>query len=206
MEKWSVDPGDPDHPTILDAHISFLPNQLLPLCQDLRMIQVAQVLANTIDGNGNQQYVWTDGQSDRNFMETNADPVRDIEPGYFIDHDASKCARGQSCSPYFRDSWPNSNASHDGYVKPAKFYSQPNLIRSTSVADYPVGWDAITQIRLETCVVCQDNGMIYQCVRWGGYRPQWGPLPLKTQIFRPRAAHSPSATFLRALALFDNFY
>ncbi len=206
MEKWSVDP-DPGMSSqdVLAAHVSFLPNpNTFPQCHKLALIQVAQVLGNDIGSQNGQQYVWSGGQTNRNFIETIGDPVNNIEPGFFVDHDASKCAPHMPCSPYFLDSWPSfpppNIPSHYGYVLGL------HKFKSTSLTDYPNHWDEVIQYKFETCVVCADRRTLYQCVNWGGYRPSWGPLPLKFKIFRPKVAHVPSPTFLRALKLFEKFY
>ena len=65
-----------------------------------------------------------------------------ILSGYFVDHDASTCAPGAPCSPYFRDSWANPGESRDGFHFGGS--SAPS-----SLVDYPFGWDVMQRI---TCI------------------------------------------------------
>lgn len=184
----SNDTGD----DVLIANLKFTPNKKTPLCERISFIQTAQVeKAPGVD------YEWNEaeGQTNRNHIRTKKTAT--IERGFFIDHDAIKCKDKKNCSPFYRDSWPNSQYSQDGFSLAHK--SQP-----ASLHDAPFGWTSFEQIRLEACAYCVTAGQKSPlgCLDWGGYWGLTGPktvLPIK---FHER----PTATFLDALKRFEEFY
>jgi len=128
-------------------------------------------------------------------MRTKAGAANGVTPGFFLDHDAFKCAPGAACSPYFRDSWPNPDESGDG-ANSAKNRSEASLV------DYPFGWEFFERITLETCARCADTGEFLGCASWGGSWPAVGD----RSLLPASASERPSATFNEALRLFDAFY
>lgn len=187
-ESWLTDPETGED--VLRGRMSFAPGAACPACRHLRIVQVARVevkLGRDLD--------WGGGEANRNLIRTRQDDARGIVAGYFVDHDAFKCAPGAPCSPYFRDSWPNPDESQDGA-------SAPSGGTAASLVDYPFGWSSFERISLESCARCADTGEFLGCVEWGGSWPAVGNRALRV----PRASEAPSATFLSALSLFDSFY
>ncbi len=194
--QWTVDPDQGND--VLQSFVSFSPDaRVFPHCDSLKMIQIAQLKTN--DGS---KFVWSGAQTNRNQMMTVADSSRKIVGGYYVDHDASRCKKSSpSCSPYFRDSWPNVEGSQNGYVQ------GPSKSQSVSLLDYPTGWDNFEQIQLETCVACEDHEQLFDCIRWGATWPtiQQGSQDVRV-IFQSREAAAPSPTFIEALKIFHSFY
>jgi hypothetical protein len=176
----------------LSAMIKFKPNQNTPICNRISFIQIARVLTSPgID------YVWklNEGQINRNYMMTY--PELDIIPGYFIDHDAIKCSKGKTCSPFYRDSFENPDESSDGR-------NTTKLKLEASMFDAPYGWENFEEIDLEACAVCQNNSTlnVLACTTWGG---KWG-LTEERSINPIQFNSSASKTFLKAFYNFNDFY
>jgi hypothetical protein len=155
--KWEINHTGTD---ILYALLKLRPNEHVPTCSRLSFIQIAKLTVNGSD------YVWADseGQSNRNLILTKKQSG--IEPGYFIDHNASLCTRGKSCSPFYRDSWANEEESQDG--------ASTNFSKkAASLFDAPYGWERFEEIKLEACAVCQNGEelKVLSCVEWGGKWP-----------------------------------
>ncbi len=180
---WAIDPEDGE--SVLAAHLAFTPNAAAPICRSVRIIQVANM---TTRSGRPCEWPSLSGESDRNLTRTLA--------GFYVDHEAAKCAKGKPCSPYYRDSWPLPDESHDGAHLPGKTVS-------ASMADYPFGWDQFRQISLEACARCVDNGQFLGCADWGAFWPLVGNRP---PPFTPTASNAPSRSFRAALRLFDSFY
>jgi len=176
----------------LNGNIRFIPKPIISNCSNLSFIQSVR-----IQNNAGGDYKWPVGQSARNAMRTKKNSSEGVAPGFFIDHDASRCeAKDTSCSPYYRDSWPNENdGSQDGSVKNGK-------VEDAFMVDYPYGWGIISQAHLEACAVCRESAEILGCVNWGGTWPTIGERTLD----KITASEKPSATFLRALKNFNLYY
>ncbi|MDE2292402.1 MAG: hypothetical protein KGL53_09990 [Elusimicrobia bacterium] len=180
LVKWTSDPMTGED--VLHGRPAFMPDPArCPACRSIRLVQVARVEVKP-----GQDYDWTSGEANRNKMRFG---------GFFVDHDANKCAQGAPCSPYYRDSWPLPDESQDGSNTGGK----PVF---ASLSDYPYGWTQFQRITLETCARCVDTGRFLGCVRWGGEWPETGD-----RSFVPlTASDAPSAEFLGALRAFQSFY
>lgn len=184
--SWTSDPID--DMDLLHGVIQYRPDSQTPSCGPIRMVQIARVQLE--DG---RDYEWTLGEANRNRIKTQASSR--LEPGYYIDHLASRCSPGKSCSPYFRDSWPNPDESRDGF-------KTSRGSQTASIADYPRGWDMFQSIRLEACAVCPVTNQSLGCVKWGAEWPSMGD----RKISGPVVKKTPSATFKTALRNFHEFY
>lgn len=167
--QWTVNDLGLD---VLQGKIGFQTQQ----CSKYELIQSAQV-----QDNQQQVLVWSSGEKPRNLMHS--------KHNYFIDHQASKCHKGQSCSPIYRTFWPQ-----EGQMGTK---NQP-----AQMADYPYGWSEFSQIKLETCAQCQTDGKILGCIKWGGKFPTVG----NKEIFQPQVSREPSEDFQEALTKFNNYY
>jgi hypothetical protein len=186
---WSYNQTNSD---VLSAIIKFTPNQDTPSCKRISFIQMARVLTGPgID------YVWksNEGQINRNYIKTRSGV--DIIPGFFIDHDAIKCSKGKTCSPFYRDSFENPEESSDGSTS-------TDLKLEASMFDAPFGWESFEEIDLEACAVCQNDSIIkvLACTTWGG---KWG-ITEERSINSIQFNNLPSNTFLKALYNFNKFY
>ncbi len=179
-ESWLIDPLTGED--VLRGRVSFTPSAECPACREIRMVQIARV-----EKKAGLDIDWGNGQESRNLMRT--------PDGYFVDHDALKCAPGKTCSPYFRDSWPNPDESADGG-------SAPPPGSPASLVDYPFGWTYFERISLETCARCVDTGKFLGCATWGGTWPETGDRTLRESA----ASAAPSPTFIDALRRFETFY
>ena len=177
--SWTVDPESKED--VLRGFIQYTPTSSTPYCSSIRFIQVARVEVSP-----GKDLQWGSGEANRNLMRT--------PDGYFVDHDAFKCKKGSPCSPYFRDSWANSNESQDG--------SNLWVSSPASLIDYPRGWSEFQRISLEACAQCETTGSFYGCVSWGGNWPGVG----KRTLIGPTLSMGPSITFLNALIHFYRFY
>ncbi len=163
--------------------VTFIPKRTAPACKDISFVQVAQVL----DNHG-QNYNWPSGESPRNEMRS--------AQGFFVDHEAVKCEMGKTCSPFYRDYWPNTeDGSRDGSVNSAT--QTPAIL-----VDYPFGWSEIGSIKLEACAVCRGSGEVYGCFQWGGH---WG-LTTDRAYHPVKASNTPSNEWRQAVAKFQKYY
>jgi hypothetical protein len=180
--SWTNDPDTGED--ALRGFIQYIPSAGQPACSRLTALQIARVKTESGDN-----LIWEaiTGQSARNSIRT-AD-------GFFVDHDALKCQPRHSCSPYFRDSWPNASESSDGSI------SASGAISPASMIDYPYGWLDFASIELETCMVCATDSRVLDCVSWGA---RWGNTT--PQTFISPVVGPESATFKEALARFNSFY
>lgn len=165
--RWNVDLAWVYVDVIVDSFdalrgiISFTPNHSAPQCERITFIQTAKVLDNELN-----DYIWPNLEAPRNEIMTKSS--FGVNKGFFVDHLASECQKGKSCSPYYRDYWPNEeDGSNDGY-------KNGEDISSAVLVDYPYGWEEISSIKLEACAVCADNQFVYSCFNWGGSWPVVG--------------------------------
>lgn len=191
--KWTTAPQTAGETDVLFGKVSFRakPSHAGGTCQNISFIQTARILNNQ-----GTDYQWPMGQDVRNRLRTKSG-VRDIEPGFFIDHDAVNCTNsGNGCSPFFRDHWPNiDSGSRDGSLSTTKS-------TAAVLIDFPYGWELITSAALETCAVCRETNENFGCVTWGGTWPLTGE-----RVLHPiTSANTPSKTFSKALSLFNSFY
>ncbi|MEY2988105.1 MAG: hypothetical protein RJB13_1626 [Pseudomonadota bacterium] len=190
--KWKKIEQTSDAIDVLYGRVKFTPKfkDFTPACNNISFIQSARVLDNA-----GQNYKWPSGQQARNRMMTKKS-ANGVAAGFFIDHDASLCAESRECSPFYRDSWPNTqDGSHDGA-------STPGRTSSAVLIDYPFGWEFISSISLEACAVCRDDMKIYGCATWGGTWPPVG----ERFVHEVNASNLPSATFSSALLRFQRHY
>jgi hypothetical protein len=187
--SWAVD--DETVSDVLRGHIEYRPDaRQRASCSSIRFIQVAKTTRN-----GGADYDWQGQEQRRNLLRTSSQTGAGIQGGYFVDHDASACAVTASCSPYFRDHWPNADESGDGFQ--LQWGSAP-----ASLVDYPFGWEILEQISLESCACCVDTGEFLGCAQWGARWPEQG----QRDITPIRVRETPSRTFRAALRRFDEFY
>jgi hypothetical protein len=178
-----------DYFEALRGIVKFSPNQNAPTCKNISFIQIAKVLDN--DGN---DYEWQLGEAPRNLIKTAAS--FDTEAGYYIDHAAYSCKKGKTCSPYFRDYWPNTeDGSRDGS-------NSAKEKKSAVLVDYPFGWEYISLIKLEACAYCRDSKLSISCFQWGG---SW-PLVGEAEFIIEGATDKPTRTFEQALSNFSTYY
>ncbi|MEN9808972.1 MAG: hypothetical protein RLZZ488_539 [Pseudomonadota bacterium] len=179
---------------VLFGRVSFQPNELLKAdsCGDVSFIQIAKIL----DNSGND-YQWPAGQNTRNILRTKNSSSEGVNAGWFVDHDDLRCkTSAQTCSPYFRDSWPNEEeGSRDGKFMNGS-YSDAVLV------DFPFGWEVISSAALEACAVCRKSEELLGCVSWGGTWPTTGDRTLHKNT----AGMRESPTFTSALHLFNKYY
>lgn len=191
--RWTKIQQTADETDVLAGRVTFLPKQFSTQqsCGAISFIQIARVLDNR-----GEDFEWPLGQDARNYMRTTMQGTK-ISAGYFIDHDASVCKESQpSCSPFFRDSWPNSeDGSQDGSIDERRS-------RAAVLVDYPFGWEVISSIALEACAVCRESGEYLGCATWGGTWPPVG----ERFVHTPQFSERPSATFSNALARFKKYY
>ncbi|NBW83011.1 hypothetical protein EBR21_14770 [bacterium] len=191
--KWTTVQQTSSETDVLFGKVSFKanPKAVASHCQSISFIQTAR-----IQDNKGRDFQWPSGQSVRNEIRTQRDS-QGVEQGYFIDHDAVNCDDGRSsCSPFFRDHWPNSDVgSQDGSVGERK-------VKAAVLMDFPYGWELIASAALETCAVCRDSNEVYGCVTWGG---TW-PLTGERYLHDPVASESQSKTFAKALSMFEAHY
>jgi hypothetical protein len=183
---WTTDSDTGDD--VLRGYVQYTPTSRTEKCKSIRFIQIARVEVSP--GNDLQ---WQSGESDRNLMRTPKN-IPGIVPGFYVDHIAFACTRGKSCSPYFRDSWPNANESQDGSNELGK-------VAKASLVDYPSGWDSFQTMTLESCAQCVDTGSFLGCAHWGADWPSGG-----RTLFPITYSSAPSATFEKALEIFHAFY
>jgi len=187
--SWTVD--DETSADVLRGHIEYRPIAgQCDSCSNIRFIQVAKT-----ERNGGADYDWQGQEKHRNVLRTSSKMGAGIQGGYFVDHKAFACAPNAPCSPYFRDHWANARESADGF-------QLDNSSAPASLVDYPVGWDTLEQISLESCARCVESGKFLGCAEWGARWPPQGP-----RIIAPiRVRETPSKTFLAALRRFEKYY
>ena len=187
--NWTVD-GETSS-EVLRGYVEYHPNaEEGNSCSSIRFIQVAETKQN-----GGADYEWQGQEQHRNLLRTSSAMGDGIQSGYFVDHKAIACTPGKPCSPYFRDSWANVRESRDGF----------QIGRDTapaSLVDYPVGWQTLEQISLESCARCVETGQFLGCAQWGA---RW-PLQGERSIAPINIHENPSKTFLAALRKFEKFY
>ena len=164
-----------------------------PKCKSIRIVQVTR----TTDPDG-KDHIWKGEEADKEHVKTKADKDKGIEGFYHIDYSASGGKAGEKRSKYYLDHFPNKNdprAPHDGF----NIDGQPP--RSTLIVDTP-GGPIAESFKAETCAQCVESGDYLSCVKWGfdSISPDIF-LPDK-EVISPR----PSATFLEAEKIFDDFY
>ncbi|MEY4065179.1 MAG: hypothetical protein RIR26_1387 [Pseudomonadota bacterium] len=191
--KWTTVQQTSSETDVLYGKVSFRakPSSANTTCPNVSFIQTARIL----DNKGND-YQWPSGQSVRNRLRTKTG-MQGVEHGYFIDHDAMLCGQeSERCSPFFRDHWPNTDVgSQDGLLTDKKS-------KAAILIDFPYGWESITSAELETCAVCRETNVNFGCVTWGG---TW-PLTGERSLHPITSAEEPSATFSKALSLFNAHY
>lgn len=190
--RWKKAQQTSDEIDVLFGRVEFFPKKSASFssCKNVSFVQTARIL----DNNG-ADYSWPLGQTARNLIRTKAN-ARGVVGGYFIDHDASKCIDTKQCSPFFRDSWPNTqDGSRDGSLS-------SRGAKPVVLVDYPYGWEFISSAKLEACAVCRTDARILGCATWGGEWPMTG----ERFVFDIEAADSPSATFLDAVRRFKAHY
>lgn len=186
--NWAVNEYGVD---VLRGYIEYRPDaDQGRSCPHIRFIQIAKVQRNE-----GFDYNWQGFEKHRNLLRTSSNMGPGIEDGYFVEHKASTCKPGVSCSPYFRDYWANATESEDGYRLSGR--SAP-----ASLVDYPFGWEIMEQISLESCARCVESGEFLGCVDWGARWPGLG----ERSISPIHIERAPSRTFLAALRKFQEFY
>jgi hypothetical protein len=181
---------------VLRGKIEFTPNGEGPSCKSIKMIQIAKVLESP-DIFDDYQWDLSSGNYDRNFVRTLHNEESGITGGYFIDYLAVNCKKGEPCSPYYRDHFPNSDESQDGA-------EENGSIIPAAIVDYPFGWSTIYNISLEVCSVCVSGRIItfLGCAKWGATWPLFSP----RYIPPVEASRTPSQTFMRAFDNFNQYY
>jgi hypothetical protein len=187
--RWTVDPDTSS--AVLRGRIQYRPDAgQRASCSSIRFIQIARTTQH-----GGANYDWQEYEKPRNLIRTSSDGAAGIDGGYFVDHEPFACTPSASCSPYFRDYWPNADESRDGYQLSSD--SAP-----ASLVDYPFGWDILEQISLESCARCTQTGEFLGCASWGARLPAQGQREISPILIR----EAPSKTFHAALDKFDEFY
>ncbi|HSI77828.1 MAG TPA: DUF4157 domain-containing protein [Lunatimonas sp.] len=183
--------------------VKFTPNGKAPNANKIRLIQIVRTTDTT--GKTEKDYTWTGGEGDRNKVMTTRDTKKNIAGGFFIDHSAADPKANPrtkksdaTISPYYRDYWPNSSDSQDGYKK-SKADIQP-----ASLWDGP-GDSAPGRFLFVTSAKASDTGYWYGSVLWGFeiYLDK-GKAKIKSEYKSFR--ENPGETTLAALDKFNEFY
>jgi hypothetical protein len=148
--------------TGLRGTIKFHPSDTAPDSTSIRLLQVVRT-ENLATG---AELQWTGDEAGRMNVQTVADPVRGMEPGWFVDHSAKVAGANRrtkssdpAVSPYYRDYWPNASESQDG--SKAK-----TAIQDASLWDWPASSGRI-RFSFETQAKATDTGHYYGSVAWG---------------------------------------
>ncbi len=169
--------------------IQFTPTAECPKCNMIRLVQIVRVFEKP-----GQDYVWPGAEANREQVKTAEDKKKGIKANYFVDHKAAGCTKGNACSLYYRDHWPNAANSQEGSF-------DGTTAKAASLWDRPHG-DANDVFEFETCARCADNGAYLGCIDWGFAVDAAGVTTLS-----PESEHlQPSATFDAAIATFNKFY
>lgn len=192
--RWMTTQQTSSEVDVLNGRVGFKANSTVNVdsCGDISFIQIAKILDNQ-----GRNFEWPMGQETRNKIRTQKRATRGVEDGWFVDHDDTKCQDTKEvCSPFYRDSWPNTDdGSRDGQNK-NNAYSRAVLV------DYPFGWEVISSAQLETCAVCRKDAVILGCVTWGGHWPATGERTLQ----EISSSETASNTFADALKNFNRHY
>ena len=160
-----------------------------PTCSLIRLVQVVR----TFEKPG-QEYHWPGAEAPREQVKTAEDKTKGVKGGYFVDHSAAGCSKGNKCSIHYRDHWPNATASQDGS-------NDGTTAVKASLWDKPFG-DADDVFEFETCARCAGTGDILRCVDWGFAADGAGRVTLSSTSEHARQ----SATFDAAVGAFNKYY
>ncbi|HEX4859934.1 MAG TPA: DUF4157 domain-containing protein [Rhizomicrobium sp.] len=162
-----------------------------PTCKAIRLVQVVRV-----SDSSSQEYHWPAGDTEapREKVKTAEDKDKGIKGGYFVDHYAAKCSKGNKCSIYYRDHAPNATKSQDGS-------NDGTTAVKASLWDGPSG-PAGYLFEFETCARCADDGSVLRCLDWGFTSDAAGKVTPSANSEHADA----SATFGAAVGAFNKFY
>ena len=176
--------------TGVSGTIAFNPDaKNCPVCKLIRLVQIVRVFEKP-----GQEYHFTGTEAPREKVKTAEDKAKGVKAGYFVDHLAANCSKGNKCSLYYRDHAPNSSKSQDG----SNDGTTPN---KASLWDKPQG-DADDVFEFETCARCADPGSYLRCVDWGFTADSAGKATLSSSSEHAQ----PTATFNAAIASFNAYY
>ncbi|HEY4114163.1 MAG TPA: DUF4157 domain-containing protein [Rhizomicrobium sp.] len=176
--------------TGVSGSITFNPDATnCPTCKLIRLVQVVRVFEKP-----GQEYHWTGAEAPREQVKTAEDKTTGVKAGYFVDHLAKGCSKGNKCSIYYRDHAPNATQSQDGS-------NDGTTAVKASLWDRPVG-DADDVFEFETCARCADTGSILRCIDWGFTADGTG----KTALSATSEHAQQSATFDAAVGALNKYY
>jgi hypothetical protein len=75
-----------------------------PLCKLIRLVQIVRVFEKP-----GVEYAFTGGEAPREKVKTAANKKKGVKANYFVDHQAAGCSKGNKCSLYYREHWPNAS-------------------------------------------------------------------------------------------------
>lgn len=176
--------------TGVSGTIAFDPDtKSCPVCKSIRLVQIVRVFEKP-----GVEYKWPGGEAPREKVKTAEDKSKGVKAGYFVDHQAASCSKGNKCSLYYRDHWANPSQSQDGS-------NDGTTAKKASLWDKPTG-DADDVFEFETCARCHDSGAYLRCVDWGFSADSAG----KATRSSTSEHAAPSATFNAAIAKFNSYY
>jgi len=176
--------------TGLEGTIEFYPDaKSCPKCNLIRLVQVLRISESP-----GVDYPWPGAEAPKENVKTTEDKKQGVQPNFFVDHKAAGCSKGNKCSVYYRDHWPNATHSQDGS-------NDGKTAVHASLWDRPRG-DKDDVFEFETCARCNDTGEYLGCVDWGFTADAAGNATATTSF-----EHGvPSATFKAAVGKFDTYY
>jgi len=181
----------------MSGTIKFKASPKAPDSTSIRLLQILR-LEDLTTG---KEYVWKEGDANRNKMMTAENKAKHIEPGYHVDHFPAaagpRTAKGDApVSPYYRHYWPNPEVSQDGN-------KQGKTVKVASLWDAP-GYYYKSRFSFETAAKAADTGYIYATIRWGFTISDEDKGKVEKQYV---TVHSePSKTFGAAVKEFNKFY
>ena len=191
-----------DGRTGVKGTISFTPDQRAPDSPDIRLIQAIRIIDLRTKKDVDWSKIIDTGrkgeEATRNAIETQADPLLHVDPGWYIDIFTAKVAKRRfedepQVTPYYRDYAPNESESHNG----SKLGTH---VVDASLWDFP-GSTVAGRYSFETAAVDVKTGHVYGVVQWGFLSDE--PQVIDKYV-RPRDDMSP--TMKQALKVLSDYY
>jgi hypothetical protein len=181
--------------TGLIGTISFRASESAPDADAIRLTQAVRVEDIGVTG---KDVVWTGNQAPRSQMQTTEDTKRGVQPGFFLDHDASaqgaRTSKSDPAVPHHYTHWQpiggQTGSKHGKHVVPARLDDNPHA-------------PGLTRFTFETVAEVAGSQLQLASLHWGFTAHD----ALQTTSDEWANAHtSGSATFDAALQKFNEFY